>query len=74
VSAGDWRVEGTGCGKRRDVQRRANRWAVDVRDGDLDVNIISSDIHCECLTKVRGECGQLVKSKVPTDNIATATG
>jgi hypothetical protein len=26
-----------------EMQRRANGWAVDVRDGDLEVNIISSD-------------------------------
>jgi hypothetical protein len=52
-----------------EIQRRADRWAVDVRDGDLDVNIVSSDIHCACLTTVRGECGQIVESKAPTDNI-----
>jgi hypothetical protein len=40
-----------------------------VRDGDLADIIISSDGHCECLTKVRGECGQATKSKVPADNI-----
>jgi len=48
-----------------EMQRRADRWAVDVRDGDLDVNIVSSDRHCACLTAVRGECGQMVESKVP---------
>jgi hypothetical protein len=37
---------------------------VDVRDGDLEVNLISSERHCECLTKVREECGQIIKSKV----------
>jgi hypothetical protein len=42
-----------------------------VKDGDLEVNIISSDRHCECLTKVREECGQIIKSKVPTNNIDT---
>jgi hypothetical protein len=52
-----------------EMQRRANGWAVDVRDGDLEVNTISSERHCECLTKVREGCGQISKSKVPTDNI-----
>jgi hypothetical protein len=33
-----------------DMQKRASVWAVDVRDGDLDVKIISSDRHCACLT------------------------
>jgi hypothetical protein len=32
---------------------------------------VSSDRHCECLTKVREECGQIIKSKVPTDNVDT---
>ena len=43
-----------------EMQRRAKigGLSVDVRDGDLEVNIISSDRHCECLTTVRGECGQ----------------
>jgi hypothetical protein len=52
-----------------EMQRRANGWAVDRRDGDLEVNIISSERYCECLTKVREDCGQISKSKVPTDNI-----
>jgi hypothetical protein len=39
--------------------------------GPVEVNVISSDRHCECLTKVREECGQIIKSKVPADNIDT---
>jgi hypothetical protein len=52
-----------------EMQTRASGWAVDRRDGDLEVSIISSERHCECLTKVREDCGQVSKSKVPTDNI-----
>jgi hypothetical protein len=63
---GDWRVWRALDVESMEMQRRANEWAVDVRDGDLEVNIISSDSHCQCLTKVREECGQILKSKIPT--------
>ena len=53
---GEWIALGV---ESMEMQRRANMWAVDVRDGDLEVHIISSDRHCECLTTVREECGQI---------------
>jgi len=63
---GEWRALDV---ESAEMQMRANGWAVDRRDGDLEVNITSSERHCECMTKVREDCGQISKSKVPTDNI-----
>jgi len=62
---GEWRALDV---ESAEIQRRANGWALDVRDRDLEVNISSLDRHCECLTKDK-ECGKIIKSKVPTDNI-----
>jgi hypothetical protein len=60
---GEWRALDV---ENMEMQRRANEWAVDTRDWDMEVNIISSDRQCECLTEVREECGQMIKSKVDT--------
>ena len=47
---------------------RARAWVDDVRDGDLEVRVISSVEHCECQTVERKQCGRIAESKVPRDD------
>jgi hypothetical protein len=63
--AGEWRALDV---ENMEMQRRANVWAVDVRDGNLEVNIISSDSYCEYLTKVLEDCGRATNGHIPRDH------